>query len=149
MKERTSFIRPMVAGDVERSADIWLRASKIAHGFLGYELLEDQHQLMKDVYLLQAENWVIVSDDQVVGFVGFIDNFIGGLFVDPDFQGQGFGLKLLQHAHNLKQHLELQVYERNQKAVKLYQRYGFEIIQRDETDDDGLPFAQLTMVLNS
>ncbi|MFK4824184.1 GNAT family N-acetyltransferase [Paenochrobactrum sp. BZR 588] len=147
MKERIILIRPMIADDVVRSADIWLRASKIAHGFLGHELLEEQLQLMKDIYLMQAENWVLVSDDHVMGFVGLIDNFIGGLFVDPDFQGQGFGLKLLQHAQNLKKQLELQVYERNQQAVNFYLKYGFEIIQRDETDDDGLPFVQLTMVL--
>ena len=147
MKERTILIRPLAADDVNILADIWLRASKIAHDFIAEDVLSEQYQLVKDIYLVQAENWVIVSGDRVAGFIGLLDHHIGGLFVDPDFQGQGLGFKLLQHAHDLKKHLQLHVYERNQQAVRFYQKYGFEIIQRDETDDEGLPFAQLTMIL--
>jgi ribosomal protein S18 acetylase RimI-like enzyme len=148
MKERTILIRPLVADDIIMLADIWLRASKNAHHFIGDNLLNEQYQLIKDIYLVQAENWVIVCDEKPVGFIGLLDHHVGGLFIDPDFQGQGLGLQLLQHAHRLKKHLQLHVYERNQQAVKFYQNYGFEIIQRDETDDDGLPFAQLTMALS-
>lgn len=147
MKERTILIRPLVADDIPCLADIWLRASKVAHNFIGDEVLSKQYQLIKDIYLVQAENWVIVSDDQVAGFIGLLDHHIGGLFIDPDFQGQGLGCKLLQHAHDLRGHLQLHVYERNQQAVNFYQKYGFEVVQRDETDGDGLPFVQLTMAL--
>ncbi|MGU3574682.1 GNAT family N-acetyltransferase [Brucellaceae bacterium C25G] len=147
MKERKILIRPIVADDVNELADIWLRASKTAHAFIDDEKLNEQYQLIKDVYLVQAENWVIVSDDQLAGFIGLIDHHIGGLFIDPDYQGQGLGRDLLKHALSLKKHLQLNVYEDNQKAVNFYLKFGFVITKRSEKDDEGLPFAQLTMTL--
>jgi ribosomal protein S18 acetylase RimI-like enzyme len=59
--------------------------------------------------------------------------YIGGLAVFPDFQGQGIGTQLLSIARQqAQQHgfqeLSLLAFEQNTRAVKLYERNGFTVI---------------------
>jgi len=57
---------------------------------------------VRDIYLKQAENWVIIHDGKPAGFIGLVGQFIGGLFVDPNIQGKSLGYQLLAHALGLK-----------------------------------------------
>lgn len=56
-----------------------------------------------------------------------------GMGVHDDWQGKGVGKKLLETAIDLAENwlnitrLELEVYTDNERAIKLYERFGFEI----------------------
>ncbi|MBB6464580.1 putative acetyltransferase [Aminobacter lissarensis] len=130
-------IRAYCAADRDRLAQVWLEASRIGHPFMSEAELLDQQARVRDIYLPQAENWVVELDGEPAGFIGLIDDFIGGLFVDPAAHGQGFGKALVLHALALKGVLELEVYAENKLAVGFYRRLGFiETLRRDE-DDEG------------
>jgi len=145
MKNMTVIIRAYQAADKQTLSSIWYRASLEAHAFLGKDLLRDQQKLIEDVYLEKAETWVAVINGEPVGFIGLLDCFIGGLFVDPSAQGYGIGRRLLDHALALKGKLSLEVYADNKGACRFYQRLGFQEISRREEDDNGLPFANIWM----
>ena len=145
MKNMTVIIRAYQAADKQTLSSIWYRASLEAHAFLGKDLLRDQQKLIEDVYLEKAETWVAVINGEPVGFIGLLDCFIGGLFVDPPAQGYGIGRRLLDYALALKGELSLEVYADNKGACRFYQRLGFQEISRREEDDNGLPFANIWM----
>lgn len=127
---------------------VWLAASRRAHSFLGEAKLTEQSKLVSEMYLPQAETWVACIDGKPLGFLGLIDNYIGGLFVSPDAQGRGIGQTLISHGIKLKGILTLDVYAQNLRAVAFYKRQGFVETDRQPTDKDGLPFEELSMSLS-
>ncbi|MBZ7921338.1 GNAT family N-acetyltransferase [Ensifer adhaerens] len=142
-------IRPWRPEEGDRLLAIWLAASRIGHPFLGEARLVEQQQVVRDTYLPMADNWVAEIDGKVVGFIGLIESFIGGLFVDPDIRGSGIGRALVEDAASRLGQLEVSVYADNQAAVDFYHRRGFVETTRKETDDEGLPFAVIDMVRNA
>ncbi|ODT08091.1 MAG: GNAT family N-acetyltransferase [Mesorhizobium sp. SCN 65-20] len=135
------------ATDRDRLADIWLAASRVGHPFLSEADLLDQQAKVRDIYLPQAENWVVELNGKPVGFIGLIDDFIGGLFVDPSAHGRGLGQALVRHAARLKGNLDVEVYAANEPAVGFYRHLGFVESLRRAEDDEGRPLAVIRMHL--
>lgn len=132
-----SKIRPYEPTDRDQLVDIWEAASRVGHPFLTESDIGEQKALVRDIYLPQAQNWVALSEHGPVGFIGLLDNFVGGLFVDPHVHRAGVGRELIEHAALLKGHLEVEVYARNEAAVLFYHRVSFVEIGRRSTDDQG------------
>jgi len=147
MKNMSVTIRAYEVADKETLSSIWYRASLEAHAFLGSDLLREQQKLIEDVYLEKAETWVAIIEAKPVGFIGLLDCFIGGLFVDPAAQGHGIGRKMIAYALVLKGELSLEVYADNEGACRFYKQLGFQEISRRTEDDNGLPFANIEMLL--
>lgn len=133
-------IRPYAPADRDLLLAIWHAASRAGHPFFPAAQLREQARLVRDIYLPEAENWVAVRGGAPAGFIGLIDNFVGGLFVAPALHGQGIGRMLVDHAAALKGMLELEVYAANPGAHAFYRRLGFAEIGRRPRDDNGLPF---------
>ena len=138
-------IRPYETADNARLTEIWYAVSRISHPFLPEDLLLRQRDEVSEKYLSQTETWVALGKAGPVGFIGLMDQFIGGLFVAPECQGAGIGGMLLRHAFELKGKLALEVYAANQRAVAFYRRNGFCGVRRREKDDNGLPHPLILM----
>ncbi len=146
--EHSNFsIRGYKAADNTPLTDIWFAASQIAHGFLGAETLLAHKQLVSDIYLPQAETWVAELNGKPVGFLGLLENHIGGIFVDPACQGQGIGRKLIAHGLSIRSELTLDVYARNAATHEFYRKLGFVETSRRDQDAQGLPFEEISMLL--
>lgn len=144
-------IRAFVPGDIPHLSRIWHQASLGAHGFLGRARLDEQRHLIETVYLPAAETWVAETwvagaARAPLGFISLLDDFVGGLFVDPAAQGQGIGRALLDHALALKGGLSLDVYTANAGAMAFYRAQGFREVSRQPVDGQGLPFEQARLV---
>ncbi len=111
--------------DVEIVISVWLNASKLAHPFLKKDFIESETANMRTLYLPNAETWVVEAGGVVVGFLSLIGNEVGGLFVDPEFHGRGFGKTLTDKAVSLRGTLELDVFKQNPIGRRFYKRYGF------------------------
>ena len=146
MQEAATIRRFEADKDTSVLSDIWLRASIIAHPFIGEATLREQQPLMEDVYLPMASTWVAEREGQAVGFLCLLKSHIAALFVDPEQQGQGVGRQLLDFAATRHDRLTLEVYTDNAKAMAFYERYGFTIESQREADDQGQPFANARMV---
>jgi putative acetyltransferase len=53
---------------------------------------------------------------------------LAALFVAPEFQGGGIGGRLMRKAKELRSELDLTVYKMNLRAVRFYERHGFEVV---------------------
>ena len=135
--------------DTEAVAAIWLDASLLAHPFLGRARLIEHQALIHEKFLPLSESWLACCDGAPVGFISLLDeNFVGGLFNAPGWQGHGIGRRLIRHALALKGRLSLEVYLRNQQALRFYTSLGFREVSRRAHDDEGLPFENALMELN-
>ena len=119
-------IRPYAEQDVEALIEVWRAASQIATPFLSAEFLVQEADNIRNLYLPNAETWVIESGDTVAGFVALIGDEIGAIFVHPDHQGQSLGKTLMDHAVSLRNSLFLDVFKENAVGRRFYDRYGFQ-----------------------
>ena len=138
-------IRAFSEGDLEELLDVWYRASLIAHSFLSQEFLAVERREIADVWLPMAETMVYEADGRVVGFLALIDNEVGGVFVDPDYQGRGIGRSLMDRARESRRFLELNVFEANTIGRRFYDAYGFDLVDRHIHEASGQPELRLRL----
>lgn len=148
MKNQNVVIRPFdAAADTEKLSCIWLDASLEAHPFIGERRLLEQRHMIEQTYLPMVETWVACHQGEPIGFIGMLDDFIGGLFVTPGQQGRGVGRKLIACALERKGKLSLEVYVQNRQAIRFYAKLGFTEVSRRLVDDDGFPFENVRLQL--
>ncbi|WP_223478407.1 GNAT family N-acetyltransferase [Oricola indica] len=148
MENQDVIIRPFdAAADTEKLSGIWLDASLRAHPFIGRPRLLEQRPLIEDEYLPKSETWVACHAGEPVGFISLLGSFIGAIFIEPNWQGQGVGRKLIAHALERKSELSLEVYTRNEQALHFYAALGFEEVSRRDVDDFGYPFENAVLML--
>lgn len=128
-------IRAYTENDADALTDIWYRATLTAHSFIPTELWDEHKGDLKSKYLPVAETWVAVVENRIVGFISLIENYIGGLFVDPSVQGKGIGSALMKHAQDKLDNLTVSVYKENPRARKFYERNGF-VYQAEEIQEE-------------
>lgn len=77
--------------------------------------------------LPQTEVYVYETNQTIQGFIGINSEFIEGLFVANEMQSHGIGKLLLDFLKEKKTKLSLNVYQKNTRAIRFYQREGFQI----------------------
>lgn len=113
--------------DIESIIKIWLDSNLEAHNFIPAEYWQENYNQVKEL-LPESDLRVYWKNKNPIGFIGIMDGYIAGIFVDSDYRSQGIGLALLEDAKNRYDCLSLDVYEKNQGAVQFYQRNGFKRI---------------------
>ena len=119
-------IRKLRKTDLDEVAYIWLNTNKKAHRFIAETYWDEHFEMVKDMFA-QAEIYVYEEQGQIKGFVGLDDEYIAGIFVRDKEQSGGIGKQLLDFVKSLKGQLELNVYQKNERAVSFYKREQFEI----------------------
>ena len=97
-------------------------------------------------HLKLCRKQVALMNDQVVGFVGIHEGYLGWLYVHPDYYGRGIGRKLLQTGLRLIDGKAWTIaLAGNTRALKLYQSEGFSEVNRYESDNAGYPCTCLRL----
>ena len=132
-------IRELQKTDIDTVSQIWLEANRDAHDFIPAEYWENNFLPVKKM-LLQAEVYVYMDEckNEIEGFVGLDQEYIAGIFVRKEARSGGIGKALLDFVKEKKQELTLNVYRKNERAVRFYEREGFQIIDRtvDKSTDE-------------
>ena len=136
-------IRPYADEDLSELLDVWYRASLIAHSFLSEEFFKTERRQIAELWLPMAETMVYETDGRVIGFLALMGNEVGGIFVDPDYQGRGIGRALMDAATDSRPFLELDVFEVNSIGRRFYDAYGFEFVDRHVNEATGQPELRL------
>ena len=124
-------IRLMNNLEVNEVMDIWLNSTIKAHNFISEDYWKKNYNTVKNIYLPQGATYVYSEENKILAFISIInEELIGALFVDPDYQGQGIGRKLIEFVKIMYKKLSLKVYEKNYSAVKFYEKMGFKSIER-------------------
>ena len=126
-------IRKLQKTDINRVADIWLKTNLKAHYFIPEQYWTNNYEVVKEM-LPQADVYVYEDDKIIQGFVGINDEYIEGIFVSDEMQSHGIGKILLDYMKDKKVRLQLNVYQKNVRAISFYQREGF-TIQGEQIDE--------------
>ncbi|MEG6615192.1 N-acetyltransferase [Peptococcaceae bacterium 1198_IL3148] len=121
-------IREYQKNDDQELITIWYEASIIAHNFIPSEFWAAEKKNVQEKYLPMADTYVKEVDGKIVGFISLIDDYIGALFVSPEYQGKGAGSELISKARSLRKELTVEVYKDNIKAQQFYQKCGFTLV---------------------
>ena len=82
-----------------------------------------------------------VYDDGVIkGFVRVNEGTVEKLFVEPSFRDRGIGGALLEHAVKNARASDLLVLEKNENAIRFYERHGFCLTEEKQRVDDTREF---------
>ena len=129
-------IRKLNEADIDKVMDIWMKSTIKANDFISKEYWQNNYNTVKEVYIPMSETFVYKDVQGIKGFISVINNeFIGALFVDIDFQGNGIGKQLIDYAVSKYGKLQLAVYKENKKSVEFYINRGFKIIEEQINDD--------------
>lgn len=107
--------------------------------FLPY--LPDLHSIdediayFSDVVLKHSEVWCAEQRSTLIGFCAFREGWLDHLYCLPEYVGRGAGLKLLDVSRQGQDELSLWVFQRNERAIRFYERNGF--VKVRETDGSG------------
>ncbi|WP_302955892.1 N-acetyltransferase [Faecalitalea cylindroides] len=127
-------IRVLEEKDVDIVAKIWLETNIKTHDFIASNYWKEHYEIIKDMFL-QAEIYVYEIEKEIMGFIGLDKEYIEGIFVLDQYQKRGIGKALLNHVKARKEHLSLNVYQKNLNAILFYQREGF-CVQYEDVDEN-------------
>ena len=119
-------IRELRKADINKVANIWLDTNITAHYFIPAQYWQNNFELVKEL-LLQATVYVYEHNQEIQGFIGLNDEYVEGIFVSDEMQSHGIGKILLDYIKDKKVRLQLNVYQKNVRAMSFYQREGFTI----------------------
>lgn len=121
-------IRKFQSEDINSVMDIWLHANIDAHPFIPANYWKSHFEEVKPM-ISDAEVYVSQVNHNINGFIGLIDAYIAGIFVNKTDRSSGIGSELLHTVKMKHDKLSLSVYEKNQNAVRFYKKAGFHIME--------------------
>lgn len=136
--------------DAGQLFDVWERAVRATHHFLGEEGIQHLVPLVRQV-LGEFTPIHCVRDEHgtIVAFMGCSGDSLEMLFVDPAQHGRGVGSALLRYAIEVLGALRVDVNEQNPQAVGFYLHKGFALASRSELDGFGHPYPILHLELRN
>ena len=129
-------IRKFIISDLDQIISIWLNCNLKAHSFIPADFWKNHINLMREA-LPQAEVFIYQKETKIIAFIGLEDDYIAGLFVKDGYQAQGIGKKLLSRVKQDHDKLTLSVYAKNKKALNVYLKENFKILEKKIDTDTG------------
>lgn len=129
-------IREFQMSDTEQVMKLWLFGNEDAHSFVSEEYWRSHFDEVQEA-LLQAKVFVYDIDGKAQGFIGMMNEYIAGIFVDKSYRSTGIGTQLLTYVKQKYDTLSLSVYQQNSRAVAFYHREGFSILSEGIDEDTG------------
>lgn len=146
-----NFIRPALATDASRIAEIIITNYRVNfYPFFGNDSFYFGELNVLDMASEYAEgtealrNTYVYDDGVVKGVIRISDDEIEKLYIEPQFQNQGIGTKLLDFAVNDKKALWLLVLEYNTRGIAFYQRNGFKLTGEKIIEDEWIPLLKMS-----
>lgn len=130
-------IREFNVKDIDILMKIWLDENLNTHYFIDKNYFYENFKYVKDS-ILHSEIFVYEEDNIIKGFIGIVDNYVAGIFVDSKYQSQKIGQQLLKFAKEKYGYLNLSVYQKNQKAITFYLNNEFMVTNQtlDQTNNE-------------
>ena len=124
-------IRKADSGDLARIAEIMIFNYRLYFYPIfrsdSYYFEELQVPAIMKKYETEPDSFYVYDDGVVKGFIKIEGTYIARLFVEPVLQNSSIGSELLEYA--VKEHHadHLWVLEKNEKAIRFYERHGFSL----------------------
>lgn len=121
-------IREFEKEDLKKVAEIWLNSNITVHDFIKKDYWQNNFETVQLMFL-ETKIFVYEESSEIQGFIGLRGDYIEGIFVAEKMRSKGIGKKLLDFVKKDNLELTLKVYEKNERAIKFYQREGFKKVE--------------------
>lgn len=138
-------IREFQISDTQIVMQLWLAGNEDAHSFIAKEYWKANFEEVEK-QLLKADIFVYDLNGEIKGFIGLMDEYIAGIFVDKAYCSQGIGRQLLEYVKQLHSTLSLDVYQKNERALRFYRENRFTIVSKQNDEHTGE--IEFTMIWN-
>lgn len=115
--------------DLDKIMEIWLKSNIEAHNFIDKSYWINNFITVRNL-ISASEVYIYEENNEILAFVGLVDNYIAGIFVDSKYRNMKIGKNLLDYIKNIKSELSLDVYEKNKKAYNFYIKNDFKIKEK-------------------
>ncbi|MCR1953235.1 N-acetyltransferase [Clostridioides mangenotii] len=116
------------ASKLDDIMEIWLETNIEAHRFTPKEYWIENFDMVKKM-LPYSDVYVYEDGNIIKGFIGVVEqNYIAGLFVKKEHQREGIGQKLIEYCKSKYPYLVLDVFKKNEKAVRFYLKNDFIVV---------------------
>lgn len=134
---------------VEQLVKVWKDSVKETHLFLSDVEINNIQKYIPQA-LTDISHLVIADNENgvPVAFMGIDEQKLEMLFITPKERGRGLGKILIEYGIKEYSINELGVNEQNPQAKGFYERMGFQVYKRTETDEQGMPYPILYMKLS-
>ncbi|MCO6183662.1 GNAT family N-acetyltransferase [Leuconostoc fallax] len=135
-------LRNVKGSDLDKILNLWLEGNIDGHDFIPQTYWQSKIAVVAK--LLPQSNIYAYYDnsENIVGFLGEVDGYIAGLFVDKKFQRLGIGRQLVDYIKQVNNELTLSVYENNARALHFYEKNGFVVNTKQiDTETGELEFS--------
>ncbi|MFD7324799.1 GNAT family N-acetyltransferase [Streptomyces sp. NPDC059875] len=134
VKINKSVVRRAVDSDSAAVAEVWLRSFTVALPGVRRAHTDDQvRSWFRDVVVPGQETWVATVEGSVVGMMVLDGDDLDQLYLDPAWQGQGIGGRLIRLAKQRRPDgLALWTFQVNGSARRFYERHGFVAAERTD-----------------
>nr|CAA6827511.1 MAG: GNAT family N-acetyltransferase [uncultured Thiotrichaceae bacterium] len=144
----SEFIRAFKSDDLERIAEIYDLSHPMA--FMG-ELTEFSHKCLMDnptsLGTFYDSDVFVFDEAGIKGFVVYKGGIIIWLYIDPEYQRQKIGRRLIEFVmRRLSMIVGILVLKSNQPALSLYSDLGFKVLDEFEFDYQGELLTALSLV---
>lgn len=129
-------LRELQPQDMPDVLQIWLEGNMNAHAFVPAAYWEEQLAFVQEA--LPQANVMLYEQEGVEGFIGLQPGgHIAGLFVRAQSRRRGIGRELLGWAKDTYRELTLEVYQKNESAIRFYQANGFAFVAEQQDEQTG------------
>lgn len=91
-------IKQLEDSSISSVMEIWLRTNITAHKFISKDYWIRNYEVVKNQYIPISKTFIFEKNNKIIAFISIInDSFIGALFVQEEYQGQGIGKQLINH----------------------------------------------------
>lgn len=105
---------------------------------LEQEEITNIHNYVNSQISKQLDGYKIIKlDNKIIGCLLVLEHLDGvilnEIFIEEEYRNKGIGTKILRNILSNNSIVYLWVYKNNIKAIKLYEKFGFNIIENTET----------------
>lgn len=119
----------LTVNELETISKIWMEVNIEVHHFIKESYWTEYSESVK-ASLNDATIYLYKQDRRICAFLGMVDCYIAGIFVDKRFRKNGIGKELLTAVKKDYESLELSVYVKNVQAINFYLAQGFTCIKK-------------------
>lgn len=136
-------IRKFKIDELDIVMKIWLETNIKAHDFINKSYWQGNYDMVKEL-LPTSTIFIYEESCMIQGFIGLVESYIAGIFINTTNQSKGIGKALLDYVKENHTELSLHVYKKNVRAVKFYLREDFMVLNEQIDENTG----EVELVMN-